>query len=481
MDTNFLERFFGVTFNQTGRYIDQTRQMLPIQSQIWGKKDAVWIDTTDSWRLFLEIPELRTVINKRASMMSTNIPLLYDKDGVLVEEHWLLDLIAHPNAIQSWSDVIYSLSVQDALYSNSFAYAPVRSFGVRNLIVPLPASKVKIHTTGKRLNFMDADDLIDKFTFRYDDNTDENIAWLDMIYLTTDDGMNVVKPVSRIDTLKYPLSNIRAQYHKRNVLLENIGAIGILSAQQNDLGGAIPMTPEEKNTIQRDWYKRQKDELIITEAQVNWQPMSFPTKDLMLFEELSADKLAIIDTYGMNANIFSSDKGSTFDNVRESIKMVYQDTIIPETQAMYDALMHQFGLDKEGYYLTADFSHLPILQDDEQMKATAIKTQAEGYSILVRDGILTPEYVAQEFGVEIIKPDPKEAQLAGLINAQTELRGTVGGLNGIIAINSAVSANQMSRETAVNTLVNYYGYERAIAETMITAKPEIITPNNTQI
>lgn len=481
MDTNFLERFFGVTFNQTGRYIDQTRQMLPIQSQIWGKKDAVWIDTTDSWRLFLEIPELRTVINKRASMMSTNIPLLYDKDGVLVEEHWLLDLIAHPNAIQSWSDVIYSLSVQDALYSNSFAYAPVRSFGVRNLMVPLPASKVKIHTTGKRLNFMDADDLIDKFTFRYDDNTDENIAWLDMVYLTTDDGMNVIKPVSRIDTLKYPLSNIRAQYHKRNVLLENIGAIGILSAQQNDLGGAIPMTPEEKTTIQRDWYRRQKDELIITEAQVNWQPMSFPTKDLMLFEELSADKLAIIDTYGMNANIFSSDKGSTFDNVRESIKMVYQDTIIPETQAMYDALMHQFGLDKEGYYLTADFSHLPILQDDEQMKATAIKTQAEGYSILVRDGILTPEYVAQEFGVEIIKPDPKEAQLAGLINAQTELRGTVGGLNGIIAINSAVSAGQMSRETGVNTLVNYYGYERLIAETMITEKPEIITPNNTQI
>jgi hypothetical protein len=481
MDINFWENFFGVSFNPLGRYIDQTRQMLPVQSQIWGKKDAVWIDTTDSWRLFLEIPELRTVINKRASMMSTNIPCLYDKDGNKVEEHWLLDLIAHPNAIQSWSDVIYSLSVQDALYSNSFAYAPVRSFGVRNLMVPLPASKVKIHTTGKRLKFMDADDLIDKFTFRYDDNTDETIPWLDMIYLTTDDGMNVIKPVSRIDTLKYPLSNIRAQYHKRNVLLENIGAIGILSAQQNDLGGAIPMTPEEKNTIQRDWYKRQKDELIITEAQVNWQPMSFPTKDLMLFEELSADKLAIIDTYGMNANIFSSDKGSTFDNVRESIKMVYQDTIIPETQAMYDALMHQFGLDKEGYYLTADFSHLPILQDDEQMKATAIKTQAEGYSILVRDGILTPEYVAQEFGVEIIKPDPKEAQLAGLINAQTELRGTVGGLNGIIAINSAVSTNQMSRETGVNTLVNYYGYERIIAETMITAKPEIILPNNTQI
>jgi hypothetical protein len=374
--------------------------MLPIQSQIWGKKEAVWIDTNDSWRLFLEIPELRTVINKRASMMSTNIPCLYDKEGNKVEEHWLLDLIAHPNAIQSWSDVIYSLSVQDALYSNSFAYAPVRSFGVRNLIVPLPASKVKIHTTGKRLNFMDADDLIDKFTFRYDDNTDENIPWIDMVYLTTDDGMNIVKPVSRIDTLKYPLSNIRAQYHKRNVLLENIGAIGILSAQQNDMGGAIPMTPEEKTTIQRDWYRRQKDELIITEAQVNWQPMSFPTKDLMLFEELSADKLAIIDTYGMNANIFSSDKGSTYENVRESIKMVYQDTIIPETQAMYDSLMHQFGLDEQGYYLTADFSHLPILQEDEQSNANTLRTRVDAVEKLLNLGLIDMEEAKTIIGYE---------------------------------------------------------------------------------
>jgi hypothetical protein len=83
-----------------------------------------------------------------------------------------------------------------------------------------------------------------------------------MVYLVSDDGMNIIKPVSRVETLKYPLSNIRASYHKRNVLLENIGAIGILSAQNNDLGGAIPMTPEEKKKIQNDWYHRQKETLI---------------------------------------------------------------------------------------------------------------------------------------------------------------------------------------------------------------------------
>ena len=54
---------------------------------------------------------------------------------------------------------------------------------------------------------------------------------------------------------------------------------------------------------------------MITESQVSWQPMSYPTKDLMLFEELNADKIALIDAYGLNVNLFSSERGTTFSNV----------------------------------------------------------------------------------------------------------------------------------------------------------------------
>lgn len=374
---NFWEAFYGTSLNSNGRFINDIKRMLPMQSQIWGKKEAVWVDTNDAWQLYIEIPELRAVIDKRASMMASNHPKLYDANGNIVENHWLLNLIDKPNAMQSWQDVVYSLSVQDALYSNVFAYAPKRAFNIRNLFVPLPADKVKIHTSGKKLKQMDANDLVEKFTFYYDNEDEENIVWDDMVYLTTDDGMNIIKPTSRIDSLKYPLSNIKAQYNKRNVLLENIGAIGILSAQQSDMGGAIPMTPEEKKQIQQDWYRRSKDELIITEAKVDWQPMSYPTKDLMLFEELTADKIALFDTYGLNANIFSSVDGSTFSNVRDSIKMVYQDTIIPETQSMYESIMRQFGLHDEGYYLKADFSHLPIMQIDEEKNAMTMKLKAE--------------------------------------------------------------------------------------------------------
>ena len=394
MANNFLSNFFGTNQNNhLGRFINQVSGRLPIANQIWGKKEAVWVDTNNAWRLFIEIPELRAVIDKRASMMASNIPCLYDMNGDKVESHWLVDLFKDPNAMQSWSDVIYSLSVQDALYSNAFAYCPKRSFDIRNLIVPLPANKIEIQLSGKKLQAMDSEDMITRFKFEYDDDSKENIDWPDMLYLTTDDGMNLVKPISRIDSLKYPLSNIKAQYHKRNVLLENIGSIGILTTSQNDMGGAIPMTPEEKRQIQQDWFKRSKDELIITESNVDWKPMSYPTRDLMLFEELTADKMAIIDTYGLNANLFSSERGTTFTNVRDSIRLVYTDTIIPETQSMYDSMIKQWGLSDE-YYLKAEFNHLPALQEDESEKANVQKTKAETLEKIAGLGVeLTEEEI----------------------------------------------------------------------------------------
>jgi len=468
MDLNLWENFFGITFNRQNRFINQANQLMPYSNQIWGVKKAVWIDTNNAWEWFMTIPELRAVIDKRASMMASNEVRMYDANGEEITEHWFLDLVKHPNPVQSWADVVYSLSVNDALYSNAFGYSPVRSFDIRNMFVPLPSNKVQILTSGKTLKQMDVDGLIDGYRFEYDNNAFESLELKDVIYLTTNDGMNLIRPTSRIDALKYPLSNIKAQYNKRNVLLENIGAIGILSAQNSDIGGAIPMTPEEKRQIQRDWYNRSKDEVIITESQVNWQSMSYPTRDLMLFEELNADKIAIIDAYGMNVNLFSSEKGTTFTNVRDSVRMVYTDTIIPETQQMYDTIAHQMGLDQQGISIVADFSHLPVLQDDEQMKASADKTKVDTYSVMLRDGVISQQQYAMEFGIELEQVDKSEAMAAGLAQAQTQLRGTVGGLDGIIAINTAVSTGQMSRETGVNTLVNYYGYERSIAESMIT-------------
>jgi phage portal protein BeeE len=393
-DSTFWSNFFGRIPDSGQRFINQFGNNFGanLDNRIWGVKQPIWIDTHNAYLHYLEIPELRTVINKRADMMASANPILVNDAGEVVENHWVLDLIKNPNPTQSWHDVIFSLSVNDSLYSNAFAYAPKRSFDVVNLLVPLPSDKVVINTTGKRLKQMDIKGLIQDYEFHYDDANVDTLQTDEVIYLTTPDGLNIISPNSRMEALKYPLSNIRASYSKRNVLLENIGAIGILSAQKGDMGGAIPMTPEEKTDIQRDWYRRSKDELIITEADVSWQPMSFPTKDLMLYEELTADKMAIVDIYGLNSYVFSQEKGATFSNVKEGLKMAYTSAIIPDTEAMYDALTEQLGLEAQGLRLVPDFSHIHVLAQDENLSAQALDTRASALLKIQTAGVtLTDE------------------------------------------------------------------------------------------
>lgn len=385
---NFWQSFFGFEWLTNQRFINQFREY---NTRIFGQKTAVWIDTGDAFKHYVEIPELRAVVNKRASMMSANKPCLYDQDGNKIESHWFLDLIRQPNATQTWADVVFMLSVNDALFSNSFAYAPKRSFGIVTQFQPLPSDRIKIMTTGKTLKQTTVDGYIEKFVFCYDDGEKENLDVNEVVYLMTPDGINLINPSSRLESLKYPLSNIKASYHKRNVLLENIGAIGILSARNSDIGGAIPMTPDDKKQIQKDWYRRSKDELIITESDVNWQPMSYPTKDLLLFEELNADKLAIVDAFGLNIHVFSQERGATFSNVRDGLRMVYSDTIIPETQAMYDNIGEQLGLDKEGLRLVADFSHVHVLQENEEEAANVLNTKADALNKIQTAGVQLTE------------------------------------------------------------------------------------------
>jgi hypothetical protein len=51
-------------------------------------------------------------------------------------------------------------------------------------------------------------------------------------------------------------------------------------------------------------------------------------------------------------------------------------------------------LDAEGYYLKADFSHLPILQDDQESKAITQKIKAETLEKIAGLGVaLSPEEI----------------------------------------------------------------------------------------
>lgn len=446
MADNFWSNIFGWSSGKTDKlmeYINNT------STEFWGKKDPTWVDTDKPYDLYIKIPELRTIINKRALMISSAKPYICDLEGNIVTDHWANDLIAKPNPTQSWSDVIYALGVNDGLFNNAFAYCPKRSFDIRNLIVPIPSNKIKIKGSGRYLNQLETGGLIDNYQFWYNSEKYEVIEVEDMLYINTPDGIHLINPVNRIETLKYPLSNIMSQYNKRNVLLENIGAIGILSSKKSDMGGTLPMTNEEREAIQRDWLQRSKDKLLITEADVSWTPMSYPTKDLQLFEELTEDKMAIIDAYGLSYYLFSQSKGATYSNVKEGMRMTYQDTIIPETKQIYATMSHQLGLVSEGLYIKPDFSHIAVLQDDKTSEASMVVS-------LVQNGVIDQNEARAVLGYGV--KEEQERAVQALNGAQ---------VTSMVQVAEKVATGVLTQASAIEILVVSFGISRERAENII--------------
>lgn len=77
---------------------------------------------------------------------------------------------------------------------------------------------------------------------------------------------------------------------------------------------------------------------------------------------------------------------SGFKKNRDGIRMAYNDTIIPETQQLYDNITEQFGLEADGLRLVADFSHITVLQGDELLKANAFNRNADAIKKLQEAG-----------------------------------------------------------------------------------------------
>ncbi len=350
-----------------------------------GVVSPVWVSTTDKFALYYEIPELHAVINRYAKMVASANPMIVNDKGERIEPNGnnIFGLIDRPNAMQSWGTMIYMTAVNKCVTNNALIYAPMGSFGAKQML-PLSFNNVKIVPTGKNLISVDMGSFIEKFQIPTSVvDTYKDFYPQDVIYLTEPDGINLFNTKSKIDSLRYPISNLKKQYEKRNVLLANLFSLGILSSDNKDGISAMPLEPKDIKQIREDLKARHSGEIVVTDKPLKFDPMTFPTKDLMLFEEMTADKIAIIDEYGLNQHMFGQGeggKGSTFSNVEMGERQAYNSTIIPDTQIMYDEFTKQLGLDKQGMYLVPDFSHISVLKADEKKDAESLLKRAEAVS-----------------------------------------------------------------------------------------------------
>jgi len=212
---------------------------------------------------------------------------------------------------------------------------------------------------------------------------------------------------SPLQALQVPIQNIRAAYEARNVLIENRGALGILSNGGTDsLGSTLPMDPKEKEKLQNEFkkygMKKKQFQVIITNLNLRWQQMTIDADKLKLFEEVIEDTVKICDVYGVPFELLGNQKGVTFENKKTAEKQFYQNTIIPEAMEWVDSLNAKFETMNKSWEIQASFNHLPVFQDDLKDRGTSLLTTVNALSKAFMDGAITIEQYKEElikFGI----------------------------------------------------------------------------------
>lgn len=362
------------------------------------------------FEIFIGIPHLRAVIERKASYFS-NVNFYIKRTDTAEEEidydHPLNKILKNPNVFQSWRQMLYMISLYKSICGISFAFP---GFGINKspkylaFLKPIDFQDFHIEQDRSRntIEVSDKNEIIKWVIFYMNNGQTVRYDDVDQLIMFKDSFSSYIEVRSRMTSLTKPIENIYKCLVNRGILMDAKGGIGIISGAQKDGGTAVPMKPKDKKDInkQLDGYGLGigKKPVIFTDVPLKYQPMVFPTKELMLFEEIVDDMNTICDVYGMARELF--DGKSTYANKAEAETGTYNGTILSEWSDLFDTLNFELGLDKENRKLCMDYSHIKAMSENQVNVNQAEKTKSDMHLAELAAGVIDDNEYRQQMGYE---------------------------------------------------------------------------------
>ena len=400
--------FLGVFGSFIARWLTDSPAFYPL----WGnfflqRKLPIYVDLNNLMIVYLSEPHLRLVIDRKADMFKNAEITIQDKNGKIIDKHPVLDLIRNPNPMQSQEDFMFMYSVYEDIYAQNFIYKlSAFSNQLAKILWILPPDAMKIQPTGKIWEQNSMDGIISYYEMFLGDNDAQPVIYKpnEIIHISQGVSSFYITGESKIKSLKYQISNIQGALKTRNCIIQDRGALQMVSPDTGKGGNdPLPLGSEERKKIENQYrksYGLDDDQMktIFATQPMKVQQMGYPTKDLLLFEEVEEDFQAICGAYGMARDIFPSTKGATYENMDAALKQTYQNTIQPAADTLMRKLSREFGLDQQGLKLVADYSYLPIMKEDQLREDQAKFQKAQALALGIANGIISPKQFAEEMG-----------------------------------------------------------------------------------
>jgi HK97 family phage portal protein len=399
---NPIGNFFnsiGKLFGASNEYY-KTRHLGVNAGQLTGMPEFITITNDNAYDIMKTTSELDAVISRRGRMLSTGkwVHEKSDASGnvTVVENSDYVRLLENPNPLMKGNDLLMQYNENLCLYGNNYEYV-LRAFtnSIPSGLSNLQVNTVEIKATGKSYKQSKIEDIIEYYTIT-NGTVKDKVSTEEINHTRIVNSNNPIVGESPLKALYMDISNIRGAKKFRNVIITKEGALGILSNKTSDAIGATQVTDEDRNQFDKAYTEGYgladgKKRVIITDANLKWEATSFPTKQMMLFEEVDAGTAKIIDAFGMDENIFSTK--STYENKAQGLRGVFQMTIVPLSEEISMNRTAMFGMDGKTEWVRLDYSHIPVLQENLVEQATIKKTKAETIASLVGSGMTLAEAV----------------------------------------------------------------------------------------
>ena len=205
--------------------------------------------------------------------------------------------------------------------------------------------------------------------------------------------------------------------------LQNQTARGVLMSDEGDLNEV--QAQQLKDKFRKNFQgANNAGDIIITPKKLSWVNFGLNASDLSLIEQYNASIKDLCNIYNVPVTLLNNTESSTFNNVKEAKKALYQNCVIPELNKIQDELNRwlapKYG---ENLCIEFDYSVIPELQEEtdkivDQMTKAWWLTPNEKRAAMsfgtdednpILDDYYIPANLVPASGDDIELPDPQPA------------------------------------------------------------------------
>ena len=322
---------------------------------------------------YVSNPDVFAVVSKIAQSFSSVKWCVKTQTRQGIEEVYDSELnrvLACPNQLQTWSEFQESAAIMYLLTGNTYINGTeaVGFKGFRELSV-LP-SQVTAPVVGNEITPVAGYEMqsteIQKFT-------NEEVAHI-KAFDPRIIGFETLIGLSPLEAAMFVYSANNEQWEAMASMLKNKGAMGIVTSRTDR--GMRKDDAEDMQKQYRDTFGGGKNfgSPMFTGANVDFLQMGMSSTDLQMIEQGVLSLRAICNIYKVSSRLFNDPANSTFNNVQQAEKAMWNDAVIPlleKFKQRYNSwLAPSFG---EEFVLDYDLTGVDALQADAKTRAEVSK------------------------------------------------------------------------------------------------------------